>query len=144
MAMQAETKRLTADPDARVTAASAVGGATVMGAGGGAVGLVAGGALGAACGVPLSLFTFGLSIPIGAAIGGGAGLCAGAVTGGTAGLVGGAAAGHKKDAIADGLAAAANKVSDIGGLAAEKASAYKSKVADSTSASAAYVRAKFG
>lgn len=139
LALRAETKRLAADPNARVTAASAMGGATVMGTGG----LVTGGALGAVCGLPLSLFTFGLSIPVGAVIGGGAGMCAGA----TAGLVTGGAAGHKihkeKDSIADGLAAASAKVSDIKGVAAAKASAYKSKVADSTAASAAYVRAKF-
>jgi len=114
-----------------------------MGAGGGVVGFFAGGALGAAAGVPLSLFTFGLSIPVGAAIGGGAGMCAGALTGGTAGLVGGAAAGHKKNTIADGFTAAANKASDIKELAAGTASTYKNKIAGSTAASAAYMRAKF-
>jgi hypothetical protein len=97
--------------------------------------------------VPLSLFTFGLSIPVGAAVGSAAGLCAGAVAGGTAGLVGGGAAGHKihqkRDSIAEGFSAAASRVSDIKGMAADKASMYKTKVADSTAASASYVRSRF-
>lgn len=147
LALRVETKRIAVDPNARVAAASAVGGATVIGAGGGAAGLVAGGTLGAACGVPLSLFTFGLSIPVGAAVGSAAGMCAGAVAGGTAGLVGGGAAGHKihqkRDSIAEGFSAAASKVSDIKGMAVDKASMYKTKVADSTVASASYVRSRF-
>ncbi|CAK0891429.1 unnamed protein product [Prorocentrum cordatum] len=118
-----------------------------MGAGGGAAGLVAGGTLGAACGVPFSLFTFGLSIPVGAAVGSAAGLCAGAITGGTAGLVGGGAAGYKihqkKDSIAEGFSAAAGTISDVRGMAAEKASVYKMKVVDSTAASASLVRSAF-
>merc|ERR1712216_568909 len=56
--------------------------------------LVAGGAIGAACGVVPALFTFGLSIPVGAVLGGAAGLCMGTVAGGTVGLVGGGAAGR--------------------------------------------------
>jgi hypothetical protein len=144
LALRAGTKSIAVDPNARVTAVSALGGATVMGAGGGAAGLVAGGTVGAACGVPLSLFTFGLSIPVGAAVGSAAGLCAGAITGGTAGLVGGGAAGHKihqkRDSIAEGFSAAASKVSDVKGMAVEKASVYKTKVIDSTAASASYVR----
>lgn len=109
--------------------------------------MVTGGTLGAVCGVPLSLFTFGLSIPVGAAVGSAAGLCAGVVTGGTAGLVGGGAAGYKvhqkKDSIAEGFSAAASKVSDIKGMAVEKVSMYKTKVVDSTEASASYVRSRF-
>jgi len=147
LALRAETKRIAVDPNARVAAASAVGGATVMGAGGGAAGLVAGGTLGAACGVPLSLFTFGLSIPVGAAVGSAAGACAGAVAGGTAGLVGGGAVGHKvhqkRDSIAEGFSAAASRVGDIKGMAVDKASMYKTKVADTTAASASYVRSRF-
>lgn len=45
---------------------------------------------GAALGVVPALFTFGLSIPVGAAIGG----CVGTVTGGGAGVVGGGVAGY--------------------------------------------------
>jgi len=147
LALRAGTRRIAADPNARVAAASAVGGATVMGAGGGVAGLVAGGTLGAACGVPLSLFTFGLSIPVGAVVGSAAGMCTGAVAGGTAGLVGGGAAGHKihqkKDSIAEGFSAAASKIIDIKGRAVETASLCKTKVVDSTEASASYVRSRF-
>merc|ERR1740130_1226373 len=62
-------------------AASAMGGALLVGAGGGAAGSVAGGLAGATMGLPLALFTFGLSIPIGAMIGGGAGACVGVAAG---------------------------------------------------------------
>jgi len=75
-------------PKFQVTAASAAGGAVVGGAGGGAAGLVTGGAIGAAVGVIPALFTFGLSIPLFAAIGGGSGLCVGAAAGSTTGAVG--------------------------------------------------------
>lgn len=78
----------------QATAASASGGAIVLGTTGGAAGMATGTVIGAACGIPLSLFTFGLSIPIGATVGGGFGLCAGATSGGVAGLAGGGAAGY--------------------------------------------------
>lgn len=109
-----EAKAIAADPKYQVAAASAAGGAVTLGTTGGAVGLTAGGAMGAALGVVPALFTFGLSIPIGAAIGGGAGLCVGTVTGGTAGLVTGGAAGFagyaKKDQISGGASGAFSKV----------------------------------
>jgi len=50
--------------------------------------------VGAAVGVVPAIFTFGLSIPIGAFIGGAFGLCAGIVIGGSAGLVSGGAVGY--------------------------------------------------
>jgi len=81
-------------PKFHVTAASAAGGAVAVGTGGAAAGCVTGGAIGAAVGLVPALFTFGLSIPIGAAIGGGTGLCLGAAAGGTAGAVGGGATGY--------------------------------------------------
>jgi len=87
-------RTLAANPKARVTAASAAGGAIALGASGGATGLVAGGALGAACGIPAAFFTFGLSIPVGAMLGAGTGACVGTAAGGTAGLVTGGAAGY--------------------------------------------------
>merc|ERR1712046_374223 len=65
-----------------------------VGAGGGLMGLTAGAGVGAAVGVVPAIFTFGLSIPVGAFIGGTFGLCAGTVVGGSAGLVGGGAAGY--------------------------------------------------
>jgi hypothetical protein len=78
----------------KASSGSAFVGAAACGASGGATGFVTGGAVGAALGLVPAVFTFGLSIPIGAAIGSGTGLCVGAVTGGTVGFVGGGAAGY--------------------------------------------------
>merc|ERR1719161_2478726 len=71
----------------KVTAGSTV----ALGAAGGAAGTVTGGVAGAAVGVPAALFTFGLSIPFCAAVGGGVGFCTGAVMGGSAGAAAGTA-----------------------------------------------------
>merc|ERR1712032_1742378 len=49
---------------------------------------------GAVVGLVPALFTFGLSIPLCAMIGGGAGLCAGTTLGATCGAVGGGAVGY--------------------------------------------------
>lgn len=102
-----------ADPKAKVTVVSAAGGAVALGASGGAAGFAAGGAAGAACGVPFALFTFGMSIPAGAAIGAVSGLCVGTVTGGAAGIAAGGAAGYgankHKTEIGNGFAGAINK-----------------------------------
>jgi len=87
-------KKTASKPGVKVTATSAAGGAVTLGAGGGFMGLTAGAGVGAAVGVLPALFTFGLSIPIGAFIGGGTGLCVGTAVGGGAGFVGGGAAGH--------------------------------------------------
>merc|ERR1719152_158302 len=84
------TKELANNQRVQVTAASAAGGAAVGGVGGGAVGAGAG----ALVGLPAALFTFGLSIPVCATIGGGLGCAAGATTGATAGGVAGGAAGY--------------------------------------------------
>jgi hypothetical protein len=81
-------------PEAKVTAASAAGGAVALGAAGGLVGLTAGVASGSFCGLLAAPFTFGLSIPFGAAVGGGAGACVGTTAGSGAGLVSGGAAGY--------------------------------------------------
>jgi hypothetical protein len=80
-------RSLAANPDARAAAAGAV----ALGASGGATGFVAGGLVGAACAVPAAFFTFGLSLPVGAAIGASSGFC----VGGSVGLVSGGAAGYK-------------------------------------------------
>lgn len=77
----------------RVAALGASGGALVLGTGGGALGLGAGGLLGATVGVVPAIFTFGLSIPICAALGSGLGCAAGSAMGGAAGAMGGGAAG---------------------------------------------------
>lgn len=91
-----EQHRPEAIPDARlrVAAASAAGGAMALGLSGGAVGGVAGGFFGGAVGILPAFFTFGMSIPICAAVGSGAGFCSGLAVGGTTGLVSGGAAGY--------------------------------------------------
>jgi len=88
-------REVAGDPRARVTAASAVGGAVALGTSGGSVGLVSGGLLGAACGLVPAVFTFGLSIPVGAAIGSGVGCGIGVTLGSTSGFVGGGTLGYK-------------------------------------------------
>jgi hypothetical protein len=98
----------------QVTTASAAGGAVVGGTAGGAVGTVAGAGTGALVGLPAAIFTFGLSIPVCATIGGGIGCVTGATTGGTAGGVAGGATGyhaHKyRKEIAGGAQSAWSKV----------------------------------
>jgi hypothetical protein len=89
----AAARSLAANPKAQVTAASAAGGA-VGAAVGAPVGTVAGGTIGAALAVPAVFFTFGLSIPVGVAVGAGTGLCIGTAAGGATGLVTGGAAGY--------------------------------------------------
>lgn len=84
----------TRDPRLRVTAGSAVGGAVVCAPAGGVTGGVAGMMAGGAVGLVPAIFTFGLSIPVCAAIGGGMGLCAGTVAGGSAGALGGGSIGY--------------------------------------------------
>lgn len=58
------------DGHVQATCAGVAGGAAALGATGGATGLAAGSAVGAALGLVPAIFTFGLSIPVGAAIGG--------------------------------------------------------------------------
>merc|ERR1711865_784848 len=83
-----------ADDRFKTTAGSAVAGAAALGTTGGATGFVAGGAFGAALGIVPAMFTFGLSIPIGAALGSGAGFCVGTATGTAVGFIGGGATAH--------------------------------------------------
>jgi len=92
--VKASALKVATDKRVQVTVGSAVGGAATMGAGGAVTGLVTGGAVGAALGVVPALFTFGLSIPVFAAIGSACGAATGAVAGGSAGLLGGGAAGY--------------------------------------------------
>lgn len=82
------------NPRSQVTAVSAVGGAVALGTGGGATGMLSGGAIGAACGLVPAVFTFGLSIPVCAAVGSSIGLCTGAAVAGTAGFLGGGTVGY--------------------------------------------------
>ncbi|CAE7570933.1 unnamed protein product [Symbiodinium natans] len=89
-----KAKDVVHDKHVQATAAGVVGGAATLGVSGGATGLAAGTLVGGAIGILPALFTFGLSIPVGAAIGGGAGLAVGAAAGATAGAVSGGAAGY--------------------------------------------------
>uniref|UniRef100_A0A7S1EVX2 Uncharacterized protein n=1 Tax=Noctiluca scintillans TaxID=2966 RepID=A0A7S1EVX2_NOCSC len=82
------------DRSTRVTVVSAAAGAVAGGVTGGTAGTATGGLVGAALGVIPAFFTFGTSIPVGAALGGTLGFCAGTVAGSTAGLVSGGAAGY--------------------------------------------------
>merc|ERR1719159_1893735 len=84
---KAKTMKVVSDKPA---AASAAGGAVLLGTGGAATGLVAGGMVGAAVGLVPAVFTFGLSIPVMAVVGGACGLTAGAAAGGTTGAIAGA------------------------------------------------------
>ena len=122
---KAKTIEIVSDKSVQVTAVSATGGAAVLGAGGAATGLVAGGTVGAAVGLVPALFTFGLSIPIGAAIGAGCGVVAGTAVGSTAGFVGGGVAGysaHKhKAGIRSSVGAAVTRVSSYSQLLQQKA-----------------------
>jgi len=93
--MADKVKATAKDSKVQATAAGAASGAALLGAGGASAGLVAGTAAGAGLGLFPALFTFGLSIPAGAFLGGGAGLFFGMAMGSTAGALGGAATGNK-------------------------------------------------
>jgi len=124
------------DRGMQMTAVGAVGGAATMGVSGGATGLATGSVIGAACGVPAAFFTFGLSIPIGAAMGGVTGLCAGAVSGGAVGLLGGGATARSvhnhKDDIKGSAMGALNKASGCKDYMANKAKGYKDSAVEKT------------
>merc|ERR1712232_849442 len=110
------TVKLAKKPQTQVTVASATVSGVALGTAGGAVGLAAGGLAGAAVGVVPAVFTFGLSIPIFALIGGSAGLCLGTVAGGATGAVGGGAVGYgvygKKTEIYNGASKCASYVKE--------------------------------
>lgn len=90
---KARAFEIASDRRAQVTAASAAAGGASIGTTGAGVGLLAGGAMGAAAGILPAIFTFGLSIPFGAVVGGGFGLTVGGLTGTTAGVTAGGALG---------------------------------------------------
>ncbi|CAJ1332131.1 unnamed protein product [Effrenium voratum] len=92
--VQGKVKSLTGDKQLQAGVVGAGTGAVVLGTGGAISGLASGGLVGAAVGVVPAIFTFGLSIPFCAAIGGGAGLAVGAAGGATAGAVAGGATGY--------------------------------------------------
>jgi len=81
------------DPEALAAVVFGLGGALCLGSMGAVVGSAVGGALGTALGVVPAFFTFGLSLPVGAVLGGVGGLCVGTAAAGSAGFVGGATSG---------------------------------------------------
>jgi len=82
------------DPWFQTVAVSSAGGAIVLGGVGGSIGTAVGVLVGTMLGAPLVLFTFGLSLPVGAIAGGSVGLGTGMTVGGGARALCGAAAGH--------------------------------------------------
>jgi len=88
------------------------GGAITFGSAGGAFGLASGIVVGSAAGVVPALFTFGLSIPAGAVIGGIGGLCTGTLIGSTAGGIGGFTTYKYRVEIKDGLMVVKVKAQD--------------------------------
>merc|ERR1719265_906884 len=85
---------IVADRQMQAAVETAVPLAVLVGASAGITGLMAGSTLGAILGAAPALFTLGLSIPAGAALGGGAGLCVASTVGGAIGFVGGGAVGY--------------------------------------------------
>jgi len=82
-------KEVASDKRVQVAAVGAGTGAAAVGTAGAATGAVVGGATGALVGLVPALFTFGLSIPVGAVLGGGTGLCVGGAAGTSIGFAGG-------------------------------------------------------
>merc|ERR1712232_1534542 len=130
-------KNAASDRCVQATAAGSISGSAALAASGGVTGLATGTMVGAACGLIPAVFTFGLSIPIGAAIGGSTGLVAGTVAGGAAGFVGGGVAGrtaHKhREQIGDKVAAVASKASDLRAAVQEKSSECLDRISEKVS-----------
>lgn len=87
-------------------------GAASVGTVGGALGTIAGAAMGAAAGLVPAVFTFGLSIPAGAIIGGTSGLFLGSAAGGSAGGAAAFGAYQYRAYIQDGLSYVRSKTAD--------------------------------
>lgn len=92
--LAAEAKHVAQGTAFQTTALSAAGGAVAVGSGGAAAGLATGAVVGASLGLAPALFTFGISIPVGAAIGGSAGFLVCATGGAAVGALGGGVAGY--------------------------------------------------
>merc|ERR1712151_1104070 len=103
---------------------AAVAGAVVGGATGGTFGTVAG----AAVGIVPAIFTFGLSIPAGAVVGG----CVGSAIGGSVGAVGGGSLGYcgftHRESLSKGWSKVSKKASDLKMFAITRASDAKDRV----------------
>jgi len=83
------------DPHFKTVTISTGSGAIILGGVGGAFGTASGVVVGTTLGALPALFTFGLSLPVGAAVGGGVGGAAGVVVGGSTGAMCGGAAGYR-------------------------------------------------
>lgn len=123
-------------------AVSGVSGAVVVGAGAGMAGLATGTVVGAALGLMPALFTFGLSIPLGAVLGGGTGLITGAATGTAVGAVGGGAMGYSVHLRRDDIVEAGSRTLAKAGDAAKYAKARAAASADYVKQHGAMVRAR--
>lgn len=86
-------KAIASDRHIQSAAVGAAVGAASLGTAGAVGGTLAGGTTGALIGLVFAPFTFGLSIPMGAAVGGGTGCCVGGAAGTSTGFVCGGSAG---------------------------------------------------
>merc|ERR1740121_397543 len=85
---------LASDRACQVAACAALGASVVFGTGGAVLGSLVGATAGAAIGLVPAIFTFGLSIPVFALMGGGLGWSLGMVFWGIVGLLGGGVVGY--------------------------------------------------
>jgi len=115
-------RSLAANRDAQAVAAGAV----AVGTSAGVTGLLAGGVVGAACALPAAFFTFGLSIPVGVAVGAGGGFCIGGSAGIVAGGVGGYKAHREKESIRKSISGAFMRAKERKDKAVDSASNLRS------------------
>lgn len=140
--LKKKTGEVVSQKSFQATAASSMSGAVVVGTGAGVSGLVAGGCAGAVAGLPFALFTFGMSVPLGAALGGSAGLVTGAAAGATAGAVGGGAVGYGTYAKWDDISAAGKSVAGKACDGRDNVKAAASRSLDYARAAASAARAR--
>jgi len=131
MKAKANAAKIACDKEVQATAASAAGGAALLGPPAAATGLFAGGAIGVAVGVVPALFTFGLSIPFCAVIGGGMGLVTGTTLGGTTGAIAGAGVYKKREAIRSSAKDLSNKATSLSNKALDSAKSLKNRLTGS-------------
>lgn len=115
-----QTVALVKNPDFQTCTLTTAGGVITLGGAGGAFGLASGMVVGGAAGVVPAIFTFGLSIPVGATLGGGGGLCLGGLMGGTAGGAAGLGAYKYRVELKDGLIFVKRKALTTAELAKKK------------------------
>ncbi|CAE8581750.1 unnamed protein product, partial [Polarella glacialis] len=138
------------DPQALAAMMVGTGGALCLGSVGAVIGATVGAVLGLAVGAVPAFFTLGLSLPIGAALGGTAGLLTGATTGSSAGFVAGATSGsfvaHFRAEIRHSVLYVGSKLYDVYDVLVLRpvgaAKATKRRVGQGVQSSADYTRAK--